>query len=199
MARALRQFDYSTISDAILHVRYTAREDAGPFKIKSVNHLDAYFKQTDGLGLLRMFDLKREFSTQWHRFLYPENASAGNVFEMEMSADLFSVRDQGKTLVINAIWVLVRCAFELPCDVVISPPLVSGSDTVTLVRTETYGNLHLGQVSQAALPVDADLTDAPVQWKLKMTRPGGGNLQEDSATNKMEVDDVMLVLGYGWL
>lgn len=30
--RPLRQFDYGTISDAILHVKYTAREDAGSFR-----------------------------------------------------------------------------------------------------------------------------------------------------------------------
>src|SRR5437667_5851945 len=30
--RPLRQFAYKSISDAILHIKYTAREDAGPFK-----------------------------------------------------------------------------------------------------------------------------------------------------------------------
>ena len=37
--KALRQFDYSTISDSILHVKYTAREDAGEFKDEAVAHL----------------------------------------------------------------------------------------------------------------------------------------------------------------
>ncbi|MBK8875112.1 MAG: hypothetical protein IPN13_14840 [Bacteroidetes bacterium] len=36
----LRQFDYSTISDVILHINYTAREDAGTFK----NDVVAYLK-----------------------------------------------------------------------------------------------------------------------------------------------------------
>ena len=30
--RSLRQFDYDTLSDVILHLRYTTREDAGQFK-----------------------------------------------------------------------------------------------------------------------------------------------------------------------
>jgi hypothetical protein len=31
-----------------------------------------------------------------------------------------------------------------------------------------------------------------------MTRPGGGNLQEDPVSKAMEVQDVMLVVGYEW-
>jgi len=37
--KPLRQFDYSTITDVILHVKYTAREDAGPFKTAAVQSL----------------------------------------------------------------------------------------------------------------------------------------------------------------
>jgi hypothetical protein len=37
--KALQQFDYDTISDVILHLKYTAREDAGSFKNEAVKHL----------------------------------------------------------------------------------------------------------------------------------------------------------------
>ena len=39
----LRQFDYATITDAVLHLRYTAREDAGPLKTSAIGHLREYF------------------------------------------------------------------------------------------------------------------------------------------------------------
>ena len=38
----------------------------------------------------------------------------------------------------------------------------------------------------------------PVKWRLSMTHPGGGNLQADLVTKVMEVEDVLLVLGYEW-
>ncbi|NOT69646.1 MAG: hypothetical protein HOP04_15370 [Methylophilaceae bacterium] len=38
----LRQFDYNTISDVILHIKYTAREDVGLFKTKTITHLQKY-------------------------------------------------------------------------------------------------------------------------------------------------------------
>ena len=43
--KPLRQFDYGTISDAILHIKYTAREDAGAFKNGAIAHLRDYFSQ----------------------------------------------------------------------------------------------------------------------------------------------------------
>lgn len=39
---ALRPFDYNTITDVVLHVKYTAREDVGLFKTKAVNHVLAF-------------------------------------------------------------------------------------------------------------------------------------------------------------
>ena len=41
--RPLRQFDYNTITDVIVHVRYTAREDAGTFKDEAIKHLRYYY------------------------------------------------------------------------------------------------------------------------------------------------------------
>ena len=89
--KPLRQFDYSTIADAILHVKYTAREDAGAFKNGAVTHLRDYFSEDGTTPSLRLFNLRQEFPTQWHRFLNPANPADGNVFELEMSPDLFSI------------------------------------------------------------------------------------------------------------
>ena len=44
--KPLRQFDYGTIADAVLHIKYTAREDAGPFKNGAFAHLRDYFSRT---------------------------------------------------------------------------------------------------------------------------------------------------------
>ena len=41
--KSLRQFVFGTISDAILHVKYTAREDAGAFKGRAIDHLGDYY------------------------------------------------------------------------------------------------------------------------------------------------------------
>ena len=90
--KPLRQFDYSTISDAILHVKYTAREDAGAFKNGAIAHLRDYFSQDGATPSLRMFNLRQEFPSQWHRFLNPPNPANGNIFELEMSPAIIPVQ-----------------------------------------------------------------------------------------------------------
>ncbi|NER52525.1 MAG: hypothetical protein F6J92_38985, partial [Symploca sp. SIO1A3] len=71
--------------------------------------------------------------------------------------------------------------------------------TMTLAPVEQYGGLHFAQKDVAAMGIEIVPTvNPPVKWQLKMSRPGGGNLQEDPVTKVMEVEDVLLVLGYEW-
>ncbi|MDZ8263102.1 neuraminidase-like domain-containing protein [Nostoc sp. ChiQUE01b] len=192
--KALRQFDYSTITDAILHIKYTAREDVGTFKNGAIAHLRDYFSQDGATPSVRMFNLRQEFPTQWHRFLNPTNPADENVFELEMLSSLFPLRDQEKTLKINSIWLLARCTNTGTYSVVMTPPLPAppppGANTMTLVPVNQYGGLHFSQKDVAALGIEVVPTNPPVKWKLQMSRTGG-NLKE-------EVKDVLLLLGYEW-
>jgi hypothetical protein len=175
--KALRQFDYNSFSDVILHVKYTAREDAGSFKNGAVQNLrDYYFSEDDATPSLRMFSLRQEFPNQWHRFLHPINPIDGNVFELEMTPSLFPFRDMGKTLKINKIWLLARCTDAGSYSVVMTPPLLepppAGSNTMTVTPLNQFGGLHFSQKDDAGVEIVP--TEPPVKWQLKMSRPGGG-------------------------
>lgn len=203
--KPLRQFDYNTISDAILHVKYTSREDAGPFKNSAVAHLRDYFSQDEATPSLRMLNLRHDFPTQWHRFLNPTNPAGENVFELEMSPALFPFRDVDRALKVNTIWLLARCTDPGNYQIVLSPPLppppsapTPDPNKITLARANQYGGLHFQQKDTSVLGIEVVPTDPPVKWQLKMTRPGGGNLQPDPVKKVSEVEDVILVLGYEW-
>ena len=192
--KSLRQFNYQTISDAILHVKYMAREDAGAFKNGAVAHLRDYFSQDGTTPTLRMLNLRQEFPTQWQRFLHPTNPANGNIFELEMSLRLFPWRDADKTLKVNTLWLLARCADAGSYQVVMTPPLPvpppPGVNALTLIPVNQYGGLHFAQKSVA---IEIVPTDPLVTWQLKMTGPGpGGNLRD------AEVGDVFVVVGYEW-
>jgi peptidoglycan hydrolase-like protein with peptidoglycan-binding domain len=188
--KSLRQFDYSTISDAILHVKYTAREDAGTFKNGAVAHLRDYFSKLGTTPSLRLFNLRQEFPTQWYRFVKPANPEDGNVFEFEMTSDLFPIRDAGKTLKVNTLWLLARCTNSGSYTTVLTIP--SRSVAMTTSPLPEYGSLQYSQMDVSVSEVQVTSTDQPVKWSLKVTPPDNGNLQKD------EVGDVLLILGYEW-
>jgi peptidoglycan hydrolase-like protein with peptidoglycan-binding domain len=198
--RPLRQFDYDSISDAVLHVKYTAREGAGAFKSGAIAHLREYFSEDDGTPSLLMLNLRRDFPSQWSRFLEPRDPANGNVFELEVSRDLFPFRDAGKTLKINTISLLARCTDAGDYGVTVTPPApaapLTGANALTLSKSDTYGGLHLGQRDVAAAGIEIVPTDPPATWMITVTRPGGGNLTKDPVTNTSEFEDAILVLGY---
>jgi hypothetical protein len=196
--KPLRQFDYSTIADALIHIKYTAREDAGAFKNGAVAHLRDYFSQDGAAVSVRMFNLRQEFPSQWHRFLHPSNSTNGNLLDLEVSQSLFPLRDTGKTLKVNSMVVLARCTDPGTYTVAFSPPLppppplpAPDPNAIPLVRVNQYGGLHFNQKDVSALTVEIQ-PGPSTKWQLRMKRPGNADLLPD------EVQDVFLILGYEW-
>lgn len=202
--RELRQFDYASITDAVLHVKYTAREDAGPFKNGVITHLMEHFEQNDGTPSMRILDLRREFPTQWHRFLYPTPADGDNVLRVEMSHRLFRAVDSGKSLKINRVILLARCTKAEDYTVTLTPrpvppPDVAASIVMELVQSDKYGGMYFSEENVSSV---SDFTVVPTEtdrvWELKMTGPVGNALNEVEETKRMAVEDLLLILGYEW-
>ena len=70
---ALRQFDYDTISDVVIHVRYTSVEGGASLKREAEGSVVSYINRVEQVskeeGLFAIFDLKHDFPTQWHQLL----------------------------------------------------------------------------------------------------------------------------------
>jgi hypothetical protein len=93
-----RQFDYNTISDVILHVRYTARQGGAQLRAKAIENIQALTEDANAAGLMLLFGLKHEFSNEWHRF----TTGVGNL-EIKIKRDLFPYFTKGKEIVLEAI------------------------------------------------------------------------------------------------
>jgi hypothetical protein len=70
-----KQFDYETISDVILHLRYTAVEGGDKLKTIALDSVKEYVKSVEELsqqeGLFAAFDLKHEFPDEWYKATHP--------------------------------------------------------------------------------------------------------------------------------
>lgn len=62
-----RAFYYDTISDVILHIRYTAHQSVDPTKVKTA--LDGLFQQASQSNLALLFSLRDDFPTEWSAFV----------------------------------------------------------------------------------------------------------------------------------
>jgi|CXWL01.1.fsa_nt_gi hypothetical protein len=71
----VRQFDYNTISDVILHMRYTAREAGGLLRKEAVANLNSRIAEAQSAGSVRLFSVRHEFPTEWAKF---QNAAVVN-------------------------------------------------------------------------------------------------------------------------
>jgi hypothetical protein len=77
---SFRQFDYSTIADAIMTVRYTSVDGGDKLKGAAASFVASYVKTVDDLartdGLFTLWDLKAEFATGFYRIANPPAAGS---------------------------------------------------------------------------------------------------------------------------
>jgi hypothetical protein len=64
----VRQFDYDTISDVILHIRYTAREAGALLEEKATENLKTCISEAQAAGSVLLFSMRHEFPTEWAKF-----------------------------------------------------------------------------------------------------------------------------------
>jgi hypothetical protein len=65
---SIRQFDYETISDVMLHFSYTAREGGEALADKAIDHVLDRARKGVLAGTTRLFSARHEFGTGWARF-----------------------------------------------------------------------------------------------------------------------------------
>ncbi|HEY7768190.1 hypothetical protein [Longimicrobium sp.] len=62
------QFDYGTIADVVLHLRYTARDGGAALRDHALAELSARIDEAEAAGSVRLFSVRHEFPTEWARF-----------------------------------------------------------------------------------------------------------------------------------
>ncbi|MDN3689783.1 toxin [Cyclobacterium jeungdonense] len=79
----LRQFDYNTIADVILHIRYTAREGGALLGEGATSYIKDELLAEAGT-LTQLFSLKHDFPNDWHQAV-----TSVNDFTTSISRDYF--------------------------------------------------------------------------------------------------------------
>ncbi len=88
-------FDYATISDVILHIRYTARQGVDAQKVRKA--LGDLFQQGDQTNLAAFFSLRHDFPTEWSKYL-----NGNDDFSVQIRRDHFPYFAQNRKITVSA-------------------------------------------------------------------------------------------------
>jgi Tc toxin complex TcA C-terminal TcB-binding domain len=146
---ALRPFDYMTIADVILHIRYTARAGGDTLAAHATQELLAALDAAGSSGQVLMFCLRFDLPDQWYAF-----AAGTGDFTMQLRRDLFPyVAQSAKTITIDAL-TLYTAADKVVISITPAVALASltsginsaeGSATLTLPADATVMTRQLNQ------------------------------------------------------
>jgi len=146
----VKQFDFETISDVILHVRYTAREGGQLLKAAAVKNLQSAIQKAQTVGSICLFSMRHDFPSQWAKF--KSVAIGGAVLTAELDlvfrAEHYPFWSQG--ILTNGLLKGVQVFAES------TKPQIAVSDTHghsdALIRNPSMRNLLSGKLSKIPMP-----------------------------------------------
>jgi hypothetical protein len=198
------QLDYSTITDVVLHLRYTARDGGSDFAI-TVNsavkaQLNAIALAESRKGLYRMFSARQDYGTAWARFLNPGTGN-DQVLNMPMPPERFPFYTYGLDLKVVSVNVLAKTSDAANYTLVVTPP---GATTSTTVPFSVSTDQKLGGVHQfywdntKGIPnIDLGKTPSsgtlPPTWSFQLKQASATDFRSLKAS---DLDDLVIIVGY---
>ena len=203
---SFRQFDYDTISDVVLHVRYTARDGGGLLKDKVTGELQSAVNEIVGVadqkGLVQMFSLLHQFPTEWYRFTTVANANGDHVQGFALTKSRFPFLLAGQTITINkfdlyavpkldvTISTFPKLSMTIPKGTPAVPSPIALNDTASIgqLSGKTTTKVQNGQRIDD-LNIVVPTTESNATWSLAVAK-------SDVAEFQKNVKDLLLVCHY---
>lgn len=203
--KTTNRFDFNTLTDVLLHVKYTARDGGDLLKAAARGAWPA-----QGVAL---FSLKHEFPDEWHRFLTPADDAASQSMVIDLR-QRFPFQPAGREVRVAEMNLFLKAKTAPPNnvpDVVLelfedrdgqTPNLLAtpapNSQPIPLVSRPAVGHLHHAQMAWAP-------AKAPAPWLLRapgnalpafLSRTVTVNQVDYKHIDRDKIDDLFLVCRY---
>jgi hypothetical protein len=99
-----RMFDYSSVTDVILHLRYTSRDDDS-LRAAATAAAKSRLGDATQAPLSRLFSLRHEFPNEWHRFVNSPT-SGTTAITVNLAPERFPYFVQGRPITLRQATVL---------------------------------------------------------------------------------------------
>ena len=101
---SLKQFDYETISDIILHMKYTAQYNSTADAATQSSLMTQVVNSAATVSQQRYFSLKHDFANQWFTYANAFAAAPATKLNIALSQDQFPFFCQGKNIHVSNIY-----------------------------------------------------------------------------------------------
>jgi len=166
-------FDFNSLSDVVLHLRYTARGGGGLLANGARANLQAILPNSTG----RLFSLKHEFGSEWYQFLNP-----GGGGDQELVIDLspeiypFFIRGKSSNLKIKKLDLFMQTAeagdFTANLKLTNKNPMVG----LNISTDPSFNNVH-HLSTPPALTADPPAAVGEFRMKIKVGPADTGNFK----------------------
>jgi hypothetical protein len=176
-----RQFDYDTISDVVLHLQYTARPGGGLLKERSLEEMreavNAIARAEQAQGLARLFSVRHEFGSEWHRFLHPSSSTADQTLTLSLDKSRFPFLVQNMIDEINRIELFVKVdrefltthnhsSLRFTLEVGESAPNAATALPADILSMTPWRDLETPEKERGMLHGEKMFSDEPGNWTL---------------------------------
>jgi hypothetical protein len=103
-------FDYATLSDAVLHLRYTAREGGEPLRAAAITDLKTRIENAGALGSVRLFALRQEFPSAWARYRSAKAENGLRRLTVTLTAQHYPFWSEGAARTVHKAVLVVRAS-----------------------------------------------------------------------------------------
>lgn len=218
LPKSFRQFDYDTISDVVLHVRYTAREGGAALKQAAEGQLydtlqTLVLGSQDSVpvgqaeGLFHAVSARRDFPDAWAHFLNPKDDQHDQAITLGLDPEQFPFAFQGSDIKVAGIelFLVVRdidtYAEETPIKLSVTAPGEDAQQPIDLESIDTeYGRLPHGGLGYGEKTKVKDLGDWIVTFKEADNEAAAPSVvygvNDHKRLNPSAVEDLIMMLRY---
>ncbi|MES2673778.1 MAG: neuraminidase-like domain-containing protein [Pseudomonadota bacterium] len=191
-----RQFDYETMSDVVLHLKYTSREGGKQLREMAEENLKSFLKIKDSKGQhpeSRAFSLRHEYPTEWHKLLTTTDDAGDHIQSFVIDKQRFPFIYKNGNISVHKVKV-----FGYPKSNNIKPKLLN---KLLLIRPNGgeiifKENADFTEISSIVSEPDfaveiknPGMSKNDVEWLIKIKKENVGTCLET-------VDDILLLFEY---
>lgn len=196
LPETIKQFDYQTISDVVLHIKYTAREGGSTLREAANKSLTAMLKDAQGKLQSRLFSLRHEFPSEWQKLITTADTTGNHSQAFSLDKQRFPIAFRNGTITVKGVDIFgsPKIASENAKDVpVLDNFMFSSPDgAITLQKDVDIGLLRHYASEKDMVPAeikDLGASKNEADWTIHVNKA-------DVSVSLEKLDDILLVLHY---